>query len=260
MAEARKNSGPKKKGGVVYPRITLEEAVSFARKLVSKTHVSPQPAATIFPGVFGLKPTSNTAQIRASTLKQYKLMTGKPEAYEATELAKKIAAAPEDELPKLLQEACLSPKIFKSLYDTFHGDTTSIPKIRQQAAALGVHPDQTADCAGLFASSAEYAKLGKATGDNLELVAVGNILQGDVLEAEDDDDDDDDLSTGTNSNGEESEIVQPAKDKTDKLDGTQPPHQTSARSVIQVNVTIDSSLDTEKLEKQLLLLRKFGAI
>ena len=34
----------------------------------------------------------------------------------------------------------------------------------------------------------------------------------------------------------------------------------SARSVIHVNVTIDSSLDTEKLEKQLSLLRRFGAI
>ena len=33
-----------------------------------------------------------------------------------------------------------------------------------------------------------------------------------------------------------------------------------AQSVIRVNVTLDSSLDTEKLERQLALLRKYGAI
>jgi hypothetical protein len=39
-----------------------------------------------------------------------------------------------------------------------------------------------------------------------------------------------------------------------------PQGQLSARSVIQINVTLDSSLDTEKLEKQLSLLRRFGAL
>lgn len=34
----------------------------------------------------------------------------------------------------------------------------------------------------------------------------------------------------------------------------------SARSVIHVNVTLDSSLDTDKLERQLALLRKYGAL
>ena len=32
------------------------------------------------------------------------------------------------------------------------------------------------------------------------------------------------------------------------------------RAAIQVNVTLDSSLDTEKLEKQLALLGKYGAL
>jgi hypothetical protein len=34
----------------------------------------------------------------------------------------------------------------------------------------------------------------------------------------------------------------------------------SARAVFHVNVSLDSSLDTEKLERQLRLLRKYGAI
>jgi hypothetical protein len=36
--------------------------------------------------------------------------------------------------------------------------------------------------------------------------------------------------------------------------------QPSARSVIHINVNLDSSLDTEKLQKQLELLRRFGAL
>ena|SRR5947207_5442895 len=37
-------------------------------------------------------------------------------------------------------------------------------------------------------------------------------------------------------------------------------HAPSARSVVHVNITVDSSMDTEKLLKQLELLKRFGAL
>jgi len=53
-ASAKKTSPPKggRKGGTGYPKVKLEQAVAYAKKLVGKTHTGPQPALTILPGVF----------------------------------------------------------------------------------------------------------------------------------------------------------------------------------------------------------------
>ena len=41
-----------RKGGTIFPRINLEQALQYADKLVSKTHTGPLPEATILAGVF----------------------------------------------------------------------------------------------------------------------------------------------------------------------------------------------------------------
>lgn len=259
MAENKKQAMPTKIGGAVFPRLSLQEAVAFAQKLVSKTHVGPQPYSTVFPGVFGVAAKNTAGQVRASALKQYGLLEGKPEAYKATELAKAINAAPPDEVYKLYREACLKPRVFRVLFDTFHGDTTSLAKLRQQASSAGVHPDQSERCATLFAESAAFAKLGNLSGDTLVLTneTIASALNPDAA------------GSLFESNGNDSErptedgiAEKPLGGDNDSAAADSSPKYQSraARAVIQVNVSIDSSLDTEKLEKQLALLRKYGAI
>jgi hypothetical protein len=55
MAEAEKPNTrrtPKggRKGGVLFPKLNLKQALEYAKKLVSKTHTGPQAEKTILPG------------------------------------------------------------------------------------------------------------------------------------------------------------------------------------------------------------------
>lgn len=242
-----------KKGGAVFPRVPLDAALGYAKKLVSKTHVAPQPASVIFPGVFGA--TGAAGRNRSSALKLYGLMEGATEALNATSLAKKLSMAPADELPALLSEACLRPKVFKALYDTFHGDEVSPAKLKQRANAAGVHPDLTESCVDTFIKSIVFAQLGSLSGDSVSIKAVTGQVAPDV----DDDDTESELSDTSQdkpSNDDPKDDVDDTQEETNKASSGMP----SARSVIQVNITLDSSMDIEKLEKQLALLRKYGAV
>src|ERR1041385_936257 len=114
----------RKKGGTKFPRLSLEQALKYSTKLVSKTAVAPQPEATILAGVFGN--VSSTGKVKSSALKQYGLMEGTASAYKATQLAKDIdAAADDDDRLPFIRRAMLSPKIFHDLFETFHGDEAS---------------------------------------------------------------------------------------------------------------------------------------
>jgi hypothetical protein len=238
----------RKKGGAMFPRINLQDSVGYAKKLVSKTHTGPLPESTILAGVFGA--SSSVGKIKASALKQYGLMQGDSKAYEASPLAKDIAVAPAADLSGLYQQACLKPKVFQILFKTFNGDTIALGRLRQQAAQIGVHPDELDNCIGFFVKSVVFAQLGTEKGDSLELQPLANIQSnlGRIQENGKDFTEVEEQAEANTSNG----------GKNDVRTVDQP--QASARSIIHVNVTIDSSLDTDKLEKQLSLLRKYGAI
>src|SRR5690242_10691846 len=108
-----------RKGGTLFPKINLQKALQYEKKLVAKTHIGPQPEDEILPGVFG---TSNSdGKIRASALKQFGLMEGNAKAYQASQLAKDIDASLPEERPALLQRAVLASKVFEKIFDTFHG-------------------------------------------------------------------------------------------------------------------------------------------
>lgn len=242
--------GSGKKGGTVFPRISLATAIPLAKKLVSKTHVAPQPAEIILPGVFGS--SHSPGQIKASALKQYGLLVGKADAYQASELAKKINAAPSEELSSFYAQACLAPAVFGLLYKTFHGDTVPLSKIKQQAAAASVHPDFQDNCVDLFAKSVVFSGLGTLNGETLTLVAA----KPNTTESQKDED-------------EESTLEPPLEDVVDDVIDTDEVSDAAGknvvkkkppRAVVNVNVTLDSTLDTDKLERQLALLRKYGAL
>lgn len=109
MAETEKPAAVKKqtkggrKGGTTYPHLNLQKALDYAKKLVAKTHTGPQPEKTILPDVFGN--SGPLGKVRASALKQFGLLEGGIEAYQATQLAKDIDGALAEERQPLLERA-----------------------------------------------------------------------------------------------------------------------------------------------------------
>lgn len=246
-----------RKGGTLFPKINLKQAVNYSKKLVSKTHTGPQPETTILPGVFGN--AGPNGKVRASALKQFGLLEGEVDAYKASELAREIDAAPEEDRSPLLQRAFLSSKLFSQIFETYHDDTVSKAKIEQRAKGLKVHPDSAEECTQLFMESAVTAGLGTLNGDPISLVKTGqNSLSeysGDSESVEDE----------TQQQGEEDvkgQFVQEntSADKNGRAGSSEKKDKQGAKSGVTLTLTVDPSSDPDKLEKQLKLLRQYGVI
>jgi hypothetical protein len=235
-----------RRGGRVFPQYPLSAAVKWADKLVSKTHNGPQPDDLIRAGVVEAKYTAGNTRI--SALKQFDLMEGTSKGYTATELAKELRAAPENEKGPLYARAALSPDVFNAIYETYQGDSVPVAKLKQRAADLKVHPDATTRCAEVYIETMEFAGLVSRNGDLL--VHVGKTAT-----VPPSDDQNDDEADGADDNQEP-----PSNDE--PVDNPQEVGATTRRGVatVQVNINLDSSLDTEKLQKQLELLRRYGAL
>ena len=256
MPDPAKKTTPKggRKGGTSFPRISLGDALTYSAKLVAKTHVSAQSKSVVFKGVFDN--SGSEGGVRASALKQFGLLESDEKGHRATQLAKDISAAPGDaEKAPLLRRACVGSALFKTLYETFHGDEVTKPKIRQQALSLNVHPESVDTCVDLFVSSLETAKLAAIEGDKITIVPLSAADQPPQPESPESAAP---LEQPTHVKNEVAE----EETKSDEVTGGHASRENGgrARATIQVNVTLDSSLDTEKLEKQLALLRKYGAL
>jgi hypothetical protein len=242
-----------RKGGTTFPRLTLKQALGYSDKLVRKTHTAPQPQRTILAGVFGN--AGPDGKVRASALKQYGLLEGDVKAYQATKLAKDIDGAPQEDRPPLLQRAFLSPKLFKQIFETFHGDTVSKARIRQSALSLKVHPDSVDECVTFFVDSAETAGLGTRDGESLTLAEASGAPVAEVPEPE--------PPAPAHEGGAEGgtePATAPSPSATSDMHDEPPETAQRTKAGVTVNLTVDSSLDTGKLEGQLALLRKYGVI
>jgi len=165
----------------------------------------------------------------------------------------------------------LKPTVFKALFETFHSDTVSKGKLKQRAADLKVHPDETANCVELYVASMATAKLVTVAGDQITHLPSADAAAPYAVTDEND-------AEATDSAGEE-EI----EDSVEALDDTNAAAPVvnqrngakravmveaqkkevnvgAPRAVFNVNVTLDASLDVEKLERQLALLRRYGAL
>jgi hypothetical protein len=259
-----------RKGGSVFPRVALTDALQYATKLVSKTHTSMQPKDLILSGVVGAK--SGTGEVRMSALKQYGFLKGNAKTgFSADELAKKVAAAPPDEVVPLYQQAMLRPTIFKKLFDTYHGDTVTKAKLKQRAADLNVHPDETDTCVDLYVSGMETAGLVTVDGDRIVHKAASDLSKTDTQVEERGQIEQGLPKLVSDQDGVENKpsdaVALGARSDAIVLPNGGPPNdpasalnQHGPRAVFNVNVTLDSSLDIEKLQKQLELLKRFGAI
>ncbi len=255
-------------GGTSFPRISLDDALVYSKKLVSKTHTGAQPQDVIFAGVVGAK--SGNGRVRIAALKQYGLLKGDANTnYSADELAKRIVAAPADELPPLLKSAVLRPTVFKKIFDAYHGDQVTRAKLRQRALDLKVHLDHADLCVDLYVSGMIRAGLLNVEGDKYVHVAAQTTTAGNPSDDDADDaeslDEDGGHDASEPSVQDESEKPQPRQDDEESLSeprtrGERSKTNSAPRAIFNVSVTLDSSLDTEKLEKQLLLLKRYGAI
>jgi hypothetical protein len=248
-----------RKGGTLFPKVKLQPAVDYAKKLVSKTHTGPLPEKTILPGVCGN--AGSSGKIRASALKQYGLLEGQAEEYKATQLAKDLDAAPDDDArTPLLQRALLSPKAFQEIFQTFQGDTVSKAKIVQRAKGLKVHPDSADECADIFIDSAITAKLASnASGDSITLIqatGASSPPQEDAAKEPEATEEQEELASGGDEADPEENHQPDAPVERSGVSG----RQAKAKAVINLNLTVDSSSDPDKLEKQLRLLKQFGML
>ncbi|SHH61279.1 hypothetical protein SAMN04488109_4626 [Chryseolinea serpens] len=252
MTEQAKRVPPKggRKGGTLFPKIDLKKAIEYNKKIVSKTHTSPQPESIILPGVFNNN--GPDGKIRASALRQFGLLNDDNVKMEATPLGKEIASSPVDEIIPHLQSACLKPKLFKQLYETFKGDTVNFPKLKQQAAKLKVHPDSADECVQIFTSSLKYSGLAELDGDAFKFVSQPTSKNASDAKPQDNKNDDvEDTNSGDVDGDDDNENNTPPP---------QLPIRQHAPSSVQVNISLDPSMDPEKLEKLLKLLKAYGAI
>lgn len=256
-----------RKGGTIFPRMMLKQALEYSRKLVSKTAVAPQPEATILAGVFNNAGTEG--KIRVSALKQLGLIEGTPAAYKATQLARDIeAAADETEKQPLVRRAMLTSKVYSQLFDTYQGDQATKGKIRGRAQQLGVHPDLSDKCAEFFMTSAVTAGLAASEDDGIRLISATDValpviaeseaLEGEESEPQEPNPGDEGAATaGGGAGGEET----PPPAESDSTSGVKlPAPRPRTAADVTVNLTVDSSLDGDKLAKQLDLLRRYGLI
>jgi hypothetical protein len=219
--------------------------------LVSKTHLGAQTKDVIYSGVVGAK--SGAGDVRISALRHYGLLTGDSSGSAASDLAKKINSAPSDELPKLYREAALHPLIFKELFNTFQGDSVTTPKLKQRASDLNVHPEETDKCIELYVSGMSTAGLVSVQGDKITHISGVEALAGSSTNTEQTDE----HEQGIDAIGGNSE-----QDLTGQDDKSKIPTGSfrGPRAVFNVSVSLDSSLDIDKLAKQLEVLKRYGAI
>lgn len=264
-SEKKSRQMPKggRKGGSVFPRVPLADALVYAKKLVSKTHVGPQPRDVILIGVIGSK--HDKGEIAMSALRQYGLMKGDTKSnFSAEVVAKKISAAPPEELISLYRLAALKPTIFRSLFETFHSDTVTKARLKQRAADLKVHPDETGRCVDLYVASMVTAGLVTVSGEQVTHVASVDAVAPSQAEPAAVSNGEMDLGEAAAEDSGENIVAATTiedigTDASAQIQGVgtaSPP----PRAVFNVNVTLDSSMDIEKLQKQLELLKRFGAI
>jgi hypothetical protein len=250
-----------RKGGAVFPRMDLEAAVGYAKRLVSKTHTGPQAKDIVYSGVLDAK--GSGGDVKISALKQYGFTTGdSAKGFSASEHAKQLVAAPPEEIRPHYKAAVLRPKIFKALFDTYHGDAVTTGKLKQRAAGLNVHPEEAETCIEIYLKSAQLAGLVTAEGDSYRHIADSQVLgtADDVADNQNEGDKGEPDSSGTEIKDPTPPPVNRNKDSDPAASNANSGDLTRPRAIFNVNVNLDSSLDTDKLLKQLELLKKFGAI
>jgi hypothetical protein len=198
--------------------------------------------------------------VRASALKQYGLLHGDAKGYEASPLARQIEVALPEERTTLIQQAFLTPKIFKQTYETLQSETASRARVRQVVSTGEVHPDSADKCAQIFIDGAVHAGLGTMDGDSLVLgSASANISVQELANGSGGEEAVEQLGEELDVETKEPETGTPLKTAKNP-NGDEDGSVRVAKPGINLNLNVDSSSDPDKLEKQLTLLKRFGLL
>ncbi len=167
--ETAKEGKRGRKGGARFPRIPLEKALAYTKKLVEVTADGAKPKEIVFPEVFGVKGPSGNE--RVSALRQFGLVEGDSKGYQATDLGKRVARARGKKRGELLVQAFFACDLYKNMYQSLAGKPVTAADMQKAAQALKVHPDNAEECAKNFHASAVFAGLADESGDAVTLHA-----------------------------------------------------------------------------------------
>ena len=245
-----------KKGGTQFPRYSLEHLLPLLNSLSSKTHTNTITIEQLNAGVFGIGANSTIGKVKSSALKQFGLITGGYTKISATELTTKITNSDGAEQVRYLQEAFRKVSVFVNAVLTFQNSKTDKVKIGQYAvSSLKVHPDMKDDFIAVLIESTKVAGLCTVEGNSVTFNSFPNDQATKTQEDDkkkkknEENDDDQGSSEPQNSNG--------------TLNTHENGHNSKAAgkvSNINVSIDVDPSMDPEKLEKLLKLLKSYGAI
>ena len=243
MSDKKKTqtSRPKPKGGTRFPQHQLGELVKHVEILARKTRAHEISLAQLNVSVFDLSESSATGKVQLSSMRQFGLVQGKYEALKASPLAQEIAGSRGDARVRFFRAAFANVKTFADTFRTFAGDETEIAKIESYAIApLGVHPDKAPLFAQNFAKSAEACALATLDADRVSLEQSLDPSVGEQV---------------TPGGDAQDTLVDDGIDERSGLVLT-----TSPGSGHSIAIQVDSSMDPEKLEKHLRILRQYGLI
>jgi hypothetical protein len=244
-----------RKGGKQFPNYSLKQILPNLKELTSKTHMKPINIEQLNVGVFKVDAKSSKGKIRFSSLKQFSLAEGTYTALSATELATKIVLAPEAEKNVLIRQSFLNVSTFKDAFETFQGSTTNKSRIKNYAVnSLKVHLDSADKFVDIFLESGDVAQLCTIQGDDITFVNNNELGQ---IKSENRGDGQDETDEG---NTDEISDDQQDDDNTDSQSNHTPPRNKMRNNGHKIELKIDPTLDPEKLEKQLKVLKKFGLI
>lgn len=247
-----------KKGGISFPRYSLKHLIPFLKIIVSKTHINTIDLAQINAGVFAVGAKSTYGKVKCSALKQFGLLEGDYTKFKATELCSKITNSDGGEQTLLIQSAFKNVKIFVNALNTFQNSKTEKIKIGQYAvSSLKVHPDMKEDFANVFVESAEIAGLCAIEGNSITFKNFQtNTSNAKLVEMEEINDDG---INDNNLNNKDGEVKSIPENQATAIQTNSTIRQGQV-SNINVNIDVDPSMDPEKLEKLLKLLKTYGAI
>lgn len=259
LSKGERVSGAGKKGGTRFPNYSLKDLLPNLKDLTSKTHSKPISIEQLSAGVFKIKAKSVTGQIKYSSLKQFQLAEGEYKAISATKLATDIVLASDDEKVSFLRTAFLNVIPFKNAFETFQDSSIAKSKIKSYSvSSLKVHLDLSDKFVESFLASAEEAGLCTLKGDEVTFASskgveknnsISDIANADVGNDEFDEDEAVDDEILDNENIDEDAEEQPIKNNK---------KATSAKP--NISISLDASLDPDKLAKQLKLLKQYGLI
>jgi len=173
--------------------------------------------------------------------------------------------------PNPLPERCPLPRrLFNTSLNPVHPARLrrlfpqQVPRllVRQRAKELGVHPASADECAQIFIDSAITSGLGTLSAENLALINAGAIatLASAPAPSLPDGNEPEEQAEET----EKEQVLGEAEEKPTLGNHGGTPSRLHTNGVpnadVRVNLTVDSSSDPDKLEKQLKLLKQFGLL